>query len=378
MLFRRPICADYYKEHINSDDVRDYIVKDRHHYPIIDLCLSGEYALAYELLSKGYRCLHEDNGTEAAELMRLTLSLDHASVERESISAIIDAMYEEIKLLQLSDEHGYISFIDSFGINLIKLHGYGRRSRILIYIRRNMPEVYSSMIKHGNWNVSNLIEFDHEFVEEYMLHLTDTGSIGDYTKLHKISEEDTLPLLISLFVCNDSVTLETHMENLFEICMSCHDIYPSGFTCDVAILTMIKLFRINMYANSDVSPSDFDTISPFRENVGRFNRLISFHMRKDYSLDRVMHTLIVSYFPYGDILSTYAESDFYLLDDILHHTKVCLPHIKVSLHADVFEQADEPWKHEPIREEVEPDIGYTEYLDRLRTWYSDNRDSLSA
>lgn len=373
-LIRR--CAPYYKEHLNSDDVRDYIVMGRKHYPIVDLCLSQEFTYALKLLSKGYRCLHEANGTEAAILMRLALSPDHVSTE--SAFAIIDAMYEEIKLLQLSDEHGYISFIASFGINLIRLYGYRRCSRILIYIRRNMPKVYSSMIKHGNWDVSNLIEFDHEFVEEYMLHLTDTDSIDDYTKLHKISEEDTLPLLISLFECDDSVILETHMENLFEICMSCHDIYPSGFTCDVAILTMIKLFRIDMYANSDVSPSDFETISPFRENVGRFNRLISFHMRKDYSLDRVMHTLIVSYFPYGDILSTYAESDFYLLDDILHHTKVCLPHIKVSLHADVFEQADNARKYEHIGEEVEPDSGYTEYLDRLRTWYSDNRDSLSA
>lgn len=378
MPLMRTSCSPYYMEHINSDDVKDSIVKDRKHYPIIDLCLSNEFTRALKLLSKGYRCLHEDNGIEAARLMRLTSSLDHASVEKKSTSAIIDAMYEEIKILQQSDENGYISFINSFGFNLIKLYSYRRRSRILSYIRRSMPDVYSSMIKLGNWDLSTLIEFDHEFVEEYMLRLTDTSSVGNYTELNKISEEDTLHLLLSLFKCDDSDTLEVHMENLFEICMSCHDIYPSGFTCDVAILTMIKMFRIDMYANSDVSPSDFDTISPFRENVGRFNRLISFHMRKDYSLYRVIHTLIVAYQSYDDGLSTYVESDFYLLDDILHHTKVCLPHIKVSLSADLFELADNAWKYEHIGEEVEFDSRYTEYLDHLKKWHSNNHDSLSA
>lgn len=66
------------------------------------------------------------------------------------------------------------------------------------------------------------------------------------------------------------------------------------------------------------------------------------------------------------------ESDYYLLDCAIHHTSVCLPHIKISLSADAFEKADKDWKYEYVREEPELDDGYTEMLNRLKQWYNDN------
>ncbi|MDD6400442.1 MAG: hypothetical protein PUG10_02375 [Lachnospiraceae bacterium] len=238
-----------------------------------------------------------------------------------------------------------------------------------------MPDVYLSMITLGIWDISTLMEFNQEFVEEYILNLKCTGEISHFIELNKLTEDDALPLLSSLFECDDMNTLELHLDNLFEIGINCPEIYPSGFTCDVAILTMIKMFRIDMWNNPGITPADFETASPFYENVGRFNRLIRFHMLnigKEYPLDRVIHTLIVSYLPYGDRLSTSMESDYYLLDCTIHHTSVFLPHIKISLSADAFEKADNDWKYEYVREEPELDDGYTEMLNRLKQWYNDN------
>lgn len=376
MPLMRLSCAPYYEEHIKSNVVRDCIVEGRKNYPVIDLCNSGEFALAYELLSKGYKCLHEDSGADAAKLMRRALSPHETqSSKKEGLPAIVNYLYEEIKDLQQTDETGYKSFINSFGYNLTKQCGNRLLSHILIYMKRNMPDVYLSMTTLGNWDISTLIEFNNEFVEEYILNLKCTDGISDFIDQNKLTEEDTLPLLSYLFECDDKNTLEIHLDNLFEIGINCPEIYPCGFTCDVAILTMIKMFRIDMWNNPGVSPSDFETEAPFCKNVGRFNRLISFHLRNirnEYSLDRVIHTLIVSYLPYGNRLSTSMESDYYLLDCAIHHTSVCLPHIKISLSADAFEKADKDWKYEYVREEPELDDGYTEMLNRLKQWYNDN------
>lgn len=375
MPLMRPSSAPYYEEHIKSNVIRDCIVEGRENYPVIDLCNSGEFALAYELLSKGYKCLHEDSGADAANIIRKAfVPHEPQTSKEESMHAIVNCLHTEIKDLQQTDETGYKSFINSFGCNLTKQCGNRLLSHILIYMKRNMPDVYLSMITLGKWDISTLMEFNQEFVEEYFLNLKCTGEISHFIELHKLTEDDALPLLSSLFECDDMNTLELHLDNLFEIGINCPEIYPSGFTCDVAILTMIKMFRIDMWNNPGISPADFETASPFYENTGRFNRLISFHLLnigKEYSLNRIIHTLIVSYLPYGDRLSTSMESDYYLLDCAIHHTSVCLPHIKITLSADVFEQADKAWKYEYVREEPELDSGYSEMFNRLKQWYND-------
>ena len=247
MPLMKPSCAPYYEEHIKSNVVKDCIVEGRKNYPIIDLCNSGEFALAYELLSKGYKCLHEDRGTDAAKLMRRALAPYEIQVSnKEDLPAIVNYLHEEIKDLQQTDETGYKSFINSLGYNLTKQCGNRLLSHILIYMKRNMPDVYLSMITLGNWDISTLIEFNNEFVEEYILNLKCTDGMSDFIDQNKLTEEDTLPLLSSLFECDDKNTLELHLDNLFEIGINCPEIYPSGFTFDVAILTMIKMKLINI------------------------------------------------------------------------------------------------------------------------------------
>ncbi|MBU5477433.1 hypothetical protein KQI72_12070 [Eubacterium sp. MSJ-21] len=314
-----------YNEIIHSDTIQDSVLHGQF-YPVADLCRAGQYSDAEALLSKGYKCLHEDAGEEAAQLLHFLISNRHMIVKgKEDIPEILQMLYEEINEYKQTDAKKFRNCIQNMGITLADKYGLQLRRYTLPYMRSNMPDLYTDMIAFDDWQTATLMEFDELFVEENMQRLQDSGALAAYIEKNSISQKQAEELLLQFISCEEPELVMLYMRNLFAIygtCMDCKDknIYPQGFTCDVAIIATIQLFRIEMNKKSDVKNYDsVEEIDDFVEKLAWFKRLLYFHMRlqKEYSFDQVFRTLTDActlYGDYEDSLNQLYISDIYLMN----------------------------------------------------------------
>lgn len=314
--------TSHYTELVHLDTIHDSVLYGQF-YPVVDLCRVGQYSDAQALLSKGYKCLHEDAGEEAASLLCYLISNRNIIVKgKEDVPKILQTLYEEINEYKQTDAKKFRNFIQDMGITLADKYGWLLRKYILPYMRCNIPEMYTDMIAFDDWHSTTLMEFDELFVEENMQQLHDFGVLDAYIEKNSISQKQAEELLLRFVSCEEPELVKLYMKNLYTIHGACKNknIYPKGFTCDIAILTTIQLFRIEINKKSNVKNYEsMEEIENFAEKIGWFRCLLRFHMRfqKEYSFERVFKTLTDACILYGDDVDSLNQlhiSDIYLLN----------------------------------------------------------------
>lgn len=380
MPLKLPTHKTYYEDFLTSDDIIDEIVFGRKEYPVIDLCISREFDIAYLLLQKGYCCLHEDMAHEVLTILRSVCTLRTVSATgTEKIPHILTMLSNELEQLE---ETNYRTLVNELGRALAENRYCSPNLNILTYIRRNLPDLYISLIRFGDFSPSTLVMLNTEFVEKYFAKLEASDSLEAYTISNQVDKYEATTLLMNLMSLESFDEIEASASNLYHIYSKCPGIFPKNFTCDVVILSSIAKLR-NIVANldeTDPKPGDayFDFDTTFRSFIGRTNRLLRFHMKEDYTMDRVAEVLIISCGADGTEFPLRETEipqlcDYYILDLVVKYAKTNYLISKLPVFEDTLEKANVAWMdmHQDEEWKQEYDIAFPRISD-LTEWFYNN------
>lgn len=278
-----------YVEWLKSDDVVDEIIYGRREYPVVDLCIQGEFGLAYDMLKKGYHCIHNASAEDVIVILRSVLTKNQKLTSKEEvIPYILEKLAVELDEMESSE---YSQLVGELGEMIAKSTKSIRRQSVFSIMRNSLPNLYQSLVAFNTWNVWQLMMFDKQFVEDYIISMQQQGCLHVLSCMDESDEEKFDEILLTLLRMDDLDLVKQCSYNILHIFSECFEVQPVELACDIAIISAMKEMSLVVATLPEHYPQLgtelFTTNGGISGAIYRLELRLRSNMREGYNLEHV-------------------------------------------------------------------------------------------